>query len=107
MFKLFAIVPENPFQVGSITSIIGMAIVLAALALLIGLLYMTTAIVKFIEKVSDKADKKVAEQSVETESTEYVADNCDVVAISAAVAYIYAQEGKSQTKFVVRQIRKV
>lgn len=110
---LVATVPSDPWGMGLTSALIGIGIVLGALIVLVLLLYLISFIIKKLEKIANRCGKKsstkVTEVKTQSENkaSGTVNENEIVAAITAAIACIYASEGQPNTKFKVRQIKKV
>lgn len=109
---LVATVPSDPWGMGFTSAFIGIAVVLGALIVLVLLLYLISFIIKQLEKISNKCNNNSNQScAVETQSAinsyDVSNENETVAAITAAIACVYASEGQPNTKFKVRQIKKV
>ncbi len=96
---------------GALYAVVGFLIVLAVLALLVGIFYLTGFIfqTKFLSKDNLFERKKKTQDRPNAENSDGESDDEIVAAITAAIACIYADEsadGDVVPEFVIRHIKR-
>ena len=107
MINLFSAIEELNFGEALIIVVAGMLIILAVLAVLVGLLYVIRYVVQAIEKEPSKATV------TETAKAEIVEDEETVAAITAAITCILQEEAQNEgndaivAPFVIKKIKHI
>ena len=95
----------NNLTLGLSTTAIGMLVVFFGLAILIGCIYLLTAITRRGKKEQPKKEAEAAPAVQEAPEAEDETDDSELVAvISAAIAAVW---DKQSSTFVVRRVRRV
>lgn len=87
---------------GLIVTLLGMGATFAIMALLV----LFINLVKYLIKIFDKKQPKSIKEQIIIENTE-IDDKKVIAAVTAAVYCYMSREGKTESDFVVRKIRKV